>query len=238
MHPFICRLVFAAASCWPALQVAGAERPPDHILWSYRTPFNETAIADGATGGFSFPNESSTSALGDVVIGLTKVYSWSVASASQPDVVNDLPFRFSVEVRDESSAETALLSFEGTLSGRFWRTGSALTADFTGDGVRSVELSGREYEFTVTDFDAPTGYGVDGAGSIRASVRILDVDDAPVDQPEEVSGGQLQTPEPTTLALVGTGLSVAAWIGHVGRRRRSTADTPVSMPERTGEAPA
>jgi len=158
-----------------------------------------------------------------VEIGITKVYSWSVATETNADRVTDLPYRFGVELRDDLSSQTALLSFQGTLSGRFWRTGSELTTTFVGDTVQSAELGGREYEIRLSGFDAPTGYGEAGGGMIRANVRLLD-GGSPDAGPDSPSGENLQTPEPTTAVIALVGLPVVAWV-RSARRRKTTGST-------------
>jgi hypothetical protein len=179
----------------------GAEPTPS---WSYRPLFNDIATADGLTGGFTFPNDVFAVASGDAVVPLTPVLAWSVARESTPDEVRSLPYRFSVEVRDDASGDSAVLGFEGTLSGQFWRTGSELSNAFGRDRVQSVELGDREYTLRLSRFDAPTGYGVDGAGAVWAEVRMTAAGGTGGDDGQ--SPGTVETPEPATLALLGVGV--------------------------------
>lgn len=180
---------------------AGAEPIPS---WSYRPLFNDIATATGLTGGFTFPNDVFSTASGDAFVSLTPVLAWSVARESTPDEVRSLPYRFSIELRDAASGDSAVLGFEGTLSGQFWRTGSELSNAFGNGRTQSVELGDREYTLRLSRFDAPTGYGVDGAGAVWAEVRVTAAGGSGGD--ESSSPGTVETPEPATLALVGVGV--------------------------------
>lgn len=183
--------------------------------WSYRTPTNTIAGADVMTGGLSFPNEAYTGVTGDAVVSLTPVYSWSVASADSPDRVADLAYQFGVELRDDLSATTAYLSFQGTLTGSLWRTGSDLQNTFTGSTAYTMDLGGRAYTVTLEGFDAPTGYGLAGGGAIWARVEA---DDVVSEKPTE-SPANIQTPEPTILVLTAAAMPVLAVL-RSGRRKR------------------
>jgi hypothetical protein len=190
--------------------------------WSYRNPTNEIATTKGLSGGFTFSNESFSSTEGNALIQATKIYSWSTADEASPDRISALPYHFGLEIRDDLTSHTALLSFEGNLSGRFWGTGSALTNNFTGDTTQTAQISGREYTVSLTDFTAPTGTGLDRGGSINASVTIRSLSEqSPVEAPPvEAPVDTVQTPEPTSLLLAAVGLP-AIWLARK-RRVKST----------------
>ncbi len=173
------------------------------VRLSFSSPSNEVVFPDGATGGISFPNTAVAPLTGDGAIVATKLMSWSIAPESSPDSVTNLPYRFALAVRDEVTGEAARLSFEGTLSGSFWRTGSDLENRFTGSGSQSVVLGGSLVTVAVTDFDAPTGYGEQFAGSISARVTVTD-------PPGEGDPTLVATPEPGSVVLALLGLTAIA----------------------------
>jgi hypothetical protein len=172
---------------------------PLPVSWSFRNPTNEIAFPEGATGGFSFPNTPYRSFTGGGEIVAAKLSSYSVAAESDPDRVSGLPYRFTLELRDDASGDTAGLRFEGVLSGSVWRTGSDLRNRFTGGDTRSADLGGHTYTVSLTAFDGPDGYGDGEAGSITARVSIADVGG----EPETPGGGPVvsATPEPATAIL-------------------------------------
>lgn len=137
---------------------------------------------------------------GDGEIVATKVSSYSIAPAVNPDRVTSLPYRFAVELRDDLSGETASLNFEGVFSGSLWRTGGDLRNTFAGETARTVNLGGTRYTVSLTGFDGPDGYGDDAAGAITARVGVNEL--APADA--------VTTPEPATGRLAVLGLAVAA----------------------------
>ncbi|QEL19581.1 PEP-CTERM sorting domain-containing protein [Limnoglobus roseus] len=186
--------------------------------WSYRTPTNSIAGIDGLTGGLSFPNDDYASVVGGAIVPITAVYSWSGAPATDPDRVTDLPYLFGVELRDDLSATTAYLSFEGTLTGSLWRTGTELQNVFSDPFSDTTTLGGRVYSVTLEQFDAPTGYGVANGGRIWARVDIRDADEG---RPEGPSNPleNIHVPEPSTLVLIGTTVPmVFTW--YRGRREK------------------
>lgn len=204
-----------------ALALATTARGEPAAVWSYRMPFNETVIALGVTGGFSFPNEPFASATGDGLVEIGKLLSWSIAAAATPDRVSDLPYQFAVELRDDRSGESGLLTFAGALSGSYWRSGSELTADFA-DDVRTLDLGGLRYELRLAEFDAPTGYGPENGGAFRASVRVTAATPRPEDDdPQGPVGGGAEAPEPATLLLAAVGLPAVRVFRAVCRRRAS-----------------
>jgi len=198
----------------PALVTAG----PLPISWSIRSPTNTVAMPDGVSGGFSFPNTVFEPGGWDGDVVVTPVTSYSLAKASAPDRVSDLPYQFAVELRDDASGETALLTFGGELSGTLWRTGNDLDNRFTGPTSRVTELGGQTYQIELTGFTAPTGYGDAAAGEITARVSVLSPSETPV----------VETPEPGTLALgcVAAGMGGAAIVRRVGRRGRVEPGAP------------
>jgi hypothetical protein len=195
--------------------------------WSYRNPTNEIATTKELSGGFTFSNESFSSTDGNALIQATKIYSWSTADEANPDRITALPYHFGLEIRDDLTAQTAQLSFEGNLTGRFWGTGSALTNTFTGDTTQTAQLGGREYAVSLTDFTAPTGTGLDHGGSINASVTVRSLSEqSPVETPpvSEEPTEPVQTPEPTSLLLAAVGLP-ALWMAR--KRRVKQTDSYV-----------
>ena len=183
-------------------QVGSAEPLPD---WSFRNPLNETAFPAGATGGLSFSNSPfQVGGSGEFVA--SRVASFSIAQAGSPDAVSNLPYSFTLEVRDNASLETGRLTFAGLLNGSMWRTGSDLTNQFTGPLSKSVELGDHTFAVTLTGFTSPTGYGEPAAGSITARLSVVPViPDVPSPPVVVTPGPPSPTPEPATLllALVG-----------------------------------
>lgn len=187
---------------------------PLPLSWSVRSPTNTVARPDGVTGGFSFPNTVFEPGGWDAPVVVSTVASYSIAGGETPDRVSDLPYRFAVELRDDTSGETAQFTFGGQLSGTLWRTGSSLSNRFTGPTSRSAELGGHTYVIALDRFTPPGGYGDPAAGTITARVSL---EESSVEPPV---GGVVGTPEPGTIVLGG----VAAAGGFaVLRRRRTTA---------------
>jgi hypothetical protein len=181
------------------------------VPWSFRAPSNETFFPAGTTGGITFPNTAFQT--GGPDIAAARVATWSIARADSPDQASGIHYHFDLEVRDDLSGQAATLTFQGVLSGSYWRTGSNLTNEFTGATLQTAELGGNLYTVALTGFDAPTGYGDEFAGRFVAGVRVGD----PV---QDGGGGPIgtptATPEPATLLLAALGLPV---VGLVTRRR-------------------
>ncbi len=204
-------IVRLTLACLVALAAAGhAAAGP---LWSYQAVNNQTAMPDGATGGFSFPNVDYQPGTASGVFVATPVVSWSVADPTAPDRADALPYTFDFDLRDDASGETAEFLFDGALTGTYWKTGASLTNAFTGTTTRTAELGGNTYTVSLVGFDAPTGYGTEFAGGINARVTVNDagappVDPAPTPDPvptPDPSAEPATTPEPSTalLALIG-----------------------------------
>ena len=205
----------SAVAAAAVLVVAGtASAGP--VPWSFRAPSNETFFPAGATGGITFPNTAYQAGGPDVVAA--RVATWSIARADSPDRASGIPYHFDLEVRDDPSGQSATLTFQGVLTGSYWRTGSDLTNEFTGATLQTAELGGNLYAVALTGFDAPTGYGDEFAGRITAGVRVGDtVKDGggnPVYSPTA-------TPEPTTFLLVALGLPVLG-AARAARRKART----------------
>lgn len=203
--------------------VAGrADAGPLPASWSYRNPLNEIAFADGASGGLTFPNTVFQSVTGDGEIVATKVASYSIAAAANPDRVTSLPYHFEMELRDDKSGEVARLFFEGLLTGDLWRTGTTLSNQSSSQSVQSLGLGDNLYTVTVGRFTAPSGYGDEAAGAITTQVSVTGLVGPPpesTDVPTPPSPS-INTPEPTTVALVLAGLPVA-WVLRSSRRHGS-----------------
>ena len=116
----------AAAALLVLAGVAFAEPVP----WSYAGPSNESYFPAGATGGITFPNYGFQAGGSDVVV--TRVAEWSIAKAGSPDQVSGQAYQFGLQLRDDTSGQTATMTFHGILTGSYWRTGASLTTPFTG----------------------------------------------------------------------------------------------------------
>ena len=213
----------ATLACAGLLWFAVLPALAEPVGLTYGNPSNEILLPDGATGGFSFPNTASSAVPADGGVVATRLVAWSVAPEDAPDRVSNLPYQFAVEFGD-LSGETARVSFAGTLSGSFWRTGAALTNRFTGPTTRTAEVGGSRVTVDLTGFVSPTGYGEEFAGSITARVT-LGADPVPVPGPEVPEPAPpappTATPEPATFALVLPGLLALA-ARRLGRHRRLT----------------
>jgi hypothetical protein len=208
-------------------RAAAGELP---IRWSYRNPLAEMAFAEGATGGLTFPNTVFQSLTGSAEITATQVASYSIAPDTAPDKITSLPYRFSLELRDDLSGEVARLTFAGVFTGDIWRTGSELAARYTGPTSQSVRLGGNQYGIELGGFAPPAGYGDESAGSISARVTVSEYDppksdpdptDAPP-VPDPADGGpvsSVNTPEPGTALLVLIGLPAVGAVRALRRRR-------------------
>lgn len=192
---------------------------PLPVSWSYRNPLNEFTFADGASGGITIPNTVFQTLLGDGEIVASRVASYSIAPDAEPDKVTSLPYRFALELRDDLSGEVASLSFEGTLTGSLWRTGTSLGNRYTSQPVQTSDLGGSRYTVALAAFTAPTGYGDDAAGAILARVSIADIPPQlpPVVEPTAPAASAVNTPEPATALLALAGLPL---LGVKRLRRR------------------
>jgi MYXO-CTERM domain-containing protein len=140
----------------------------------------------------------------------------SVSSSLSADAFNT-PFDLSVTIKDTSTGATGSLTWHGQLTGSISPSGGNLQASFTSPLKQTaLNINGNDYAFTLTspvNIPDPASSNTGAQGLIDAEVKVSPSSGNP--PPTN------QTPEPSSLVLAGSALSLAALAAW--RRRRGLA---------------
>jgi hypothetical protein len=134
---------------------------------------------------------------------------------------NDHTFDLHVRLTDTPSGASGLLTFHGAVQGSIWNGGASnnLVLTFSDSMPQTLRLGGHLYEVSMQN-RLPIGGGVLGLGPGPTYTSWLYI-------PMDVK----VVPEPTTLALLGSGLSVmglSAWRRRLKHRRSLQPDSTFS----------
>jgi len=192
---------FTLGSAALVLLLAPISARADLIPWMYnwsRSPTVINADAPG-TGYITLTDERLKSAVGNSDIVATNLKTFSTATPAHPDTFTAKNYTLSLYLFDTASAQSATLSFTGQLSGTLSAQSSILTNTFTGLTTQSVQLGDNLYTATVGPYAPPGVPGSQNSGGIAAHATITVATITSID-----------TPEPSTIALAGLGLTLLA----------------------------
>lgn len=194
-----------AAACFLS---AGPAARASNINWSYHfvpdghsVNFIHSNNAFGIVGLPGSGSGSHSSAPDSTTTISTKIWSFSTASASNPQAVN-LPFAINLKITDHASGVSAYVSFSGALSGNIWKNGSSLNPTFSSPLTQAVDIDHHLYTITFKSFTPPEGTG-HATGSFTFDVKVQ------------------HNPEPSTLVLAAIGVPFVGLRLRRRYRRRS-----------------
>jgi hypothetical protein len=186
------------------------------VAWTYNfTPSVNSVAADPpGSGGVSFTNEPTKSAINNSDVVVTNLRDFSTATTDNPDKLStNGAYSVALVLTDSASGEHATLTFSGKLGGTFSANNSNITNEFTGQTTQTVTLGSNDYTVSVGSYTPPGPPTASNAGSISAHVSV-----APSGPP--ITGS---LPEPSALVLSFVGLSLAGAAGWRKRRRARSA---------------
>jgi hypothetical protein len=189
---------------------------PGPIAWTYNfTPSVNSVAADPpGSGGVSFTNEPTKSAINNSDVVVTNLRDFSTATTANPDKFStNGAYSVTLVLTDSASGEHATLTFTGKLGGTFSANNSNITNTWTSQMPPPLTLGNNVYTVTVGSYTPPGPPSASNAGSISAHVSV-----APATGPPPVG-----LPEPSALVLSFVGLSLA---GAAGWRQRRRARSP------------
>ena len=194
---------------------------PGPIAWTYNfTPSVNSVAADPpGSGGVSFTNEPTKSAINNSDVVVTNLKDFSTAPSSNPDKLSTGgAYSVTLVLTDSASGEHATLTFTGKLGGTFSANNSNITNQFTGQTTQLLTLGNNNYSVTMGSYTPPGPPTASNAGSMSAHVSVA---------PSVLGGGgppPQGTPEPSALVLSFVGLSLAGAAGWRKRRRARSAE--------------
>jgi hypothetical protein len=210
------KLLSARPAAWLAALVffgAGHARADWTASWSLGTGQGPT-FAQG-NSNVSFAPFGSDKSGTDI-----KAATLSSASSSLSSDTFNTPFDLSVLVKDTTSGATSTLSWHGTISGTVSPSTGNLEANIQSPLTQTItSLSGNNYTFTLpasVSIPNPADSNTGAQGLVDAQVSVAPSSGTP--PPTE------KTPEPSSLVLAGSALSLAALAAW---RRRGLAAVTV-----------
>jgi PEP-CTERM motif len=141
----------------------------------------------------------------------------------------DAPYSLRLFLRDDENGKSGYLVFTGLLNGTLWNQGAKITNQFTGQTTKSLILGLDVFTVKIGPDVPPGGPGSRHPGEIEATIteHFLEpppvvlpmLGSAPVFAAARISDPQ-DTPEPSTMLLMGVG---SAFVGVMGWNRRRSA---------------
>jgi len=205
--------LFASALLFFAGTSARADQSsPTPIAWTYNfTPSVNSVAADPpGSGGVSFTNEPTKSAINSSDVVMTNLRDFSTATSDNPDKFSkNGAYSVALVLTDTASGEHATLTFTGKLGGTFSANNSNITNAWTSQATQTLTLGKYNYTVSVGSYTPPGPPSASNAGSISAHVSVVP---ATIGPPPGL-------PEPSALVLSFVGLSLAGTAGWRKRRR-------------------
>jgi hypothetical protein len=201
MKTFCARLATAAVAL---LAFAVNSARADFVAWTYNWSRSPVAVGSG-TGGLTLTDEPVNHADGTSDIVATNIRSFSSASRSHPDNFSSAAYTLTLSLKDNASGASANMTFAGFFSGTLSATSANITNVFTGTTSYTRVLGDHTYTVTIGSYAPPGPPTASNAGSIGAHVSVDEFTGG---------GGSNNAPEPTSLLLATSGLSMlgaGAW---------------------------
>jgi hypothetical protein len=194
------RFIIASALVTLVLLSAAGARA-DLIHWSYNWAPNAPAVmADSGSGKITLSNEPAGSAVGDSDIVATNLKAVSSADPTTPDTFTHKGFTLNLTLTDAASHQSGTLAFSAEFNGSISSGSSNITATPLGATSKAIVLGGNLYSVVINSYVPPPPPGATNFGSIGATALVT-------------VGKPSSTPEPSTLALAGFGVSLLGLIG-------------------------
>jgi len=188
---------FTLGSAALVLLLAPISARADLIPWMYNWSRSPNVINSDApgTGYITLTDESLKSAVGDSDIVATNIRTFSTATTAKPDTFTAKNYTLSLYLYDVASKMSTTLNFTGQLSGTLTAQSSILTNTFTGLTTQQIQLGDTVYTATIGPYTPPGIPGSVNSGGISAHATIT-------------VATVLDTPEPSSIALTGLGLTL------------------------------
>jgi hypothetical protein len=212
------RAVFAPTLALRFLAAPGARADmvtPDNVQWTYNfSPASPSlSSAPPGTGGITFTNEPTKSAVGSSDVVATNLRVFSATDGTSPEKITDAAYKLSLVLTETENGVTSTktLTLTGALTGTLSKSNANVTNTFTSPASQQVSLGSFLFTLTNPSFTPPGPPDQTNAGSISAHVAVTSAGTPP----------PTQSPEPSSMLLAGLGLTVlggAAW-----RKRQARA---------------
>jgi len=196
---------------WGPLPLMGSHGAP--ILWP---PFPGPSSLHLSDGGLQ-------QAAGSSDIIAARVWADSNAPAWWRAHFTNAAYRLSLILTDEASGKSGVVTFKGLFNGTLWRNGANISNRFIGARSQTLILGLDVFTVTIGPYLAPGPHGWWDSGAIGAHVDVHFLEPPPWGlKAGAVQSGSapVQSPEPSSLALAGMGLSalgLMAWRKWRGR---------------------
>ena len=194
-----------------------ADPTPSEVSWTYNfSPGAPAVYADGnPTAGVFFTNELTKSGGSSSNYAVTNLSTFSVASATSPDVlITNGAYSLSVNLAsvDAAGVHSGSLTFTGKLTGSFSADNSNIDNVFGPNPTQTLELGSYSFTVSLTSYTPPGPPGSSLLGAIGAHIDVSNL---------SLPG----VPEPGTMLLSGLGLS---FLGGAAWRKRRQARVAVA----------
>jgi len=199
-------LIFGGAVVALGLAASSAQASPVQWAYNWTTTTPQVFATDPFSGYVQLNMQPAGTAMGSAAIGAAGFQSFSTASVTNPADFSKAPFNLTLQIHDNNNGLNGTLNFTGVMNGKLDSNRSGINVKYTTPMTQSVTLGNDTFTVRLQTFP-PGAPGSIVGGGVTADVHVGQVN---------------QTPEPSTLALAGLGVT-GLGLGWLKRRRRRSA---------------